>query len=112
MDGESRIGGISQSVSGVGSVGRLAGVSEPRARDTQTSIQSSPVNRGEDTVELSTEAQVLAPWLDKLKQMPAIRQDLVDQIRGQIANGSYDTAEKMNAALDGMIDETTSGQIY
>ncbi|MBL8887787.1 MAG: flagellar biosynthesis anti-sigma factor FlgM [Phycisphaerales bacterium] len=110
MNGESRIGGISEGVSGVGSVGRLAGVSEPRVRDTQASA-SGQINRGEDKVELSTEAQVLAPWLNKLKQMPAIRQDLVDQIRGQIASGSYDTAEKMNAALDGMIDETTSGQI-
>ncbi|MBX3390911.1 MAG: flagellar biosynthesis anti-sigma factor FlgM [Phycisphaeraceae bacterium] len=108
MNGESRIGGISEGVSGVNSVGRLAGVSEPRARDIQVQGQ---VSRGEDKVELSTEAQVLAPWLEKLKQIPAVRQDLVDQIRTQIANGSYDTPEKLNAALDGMIDETQSGQI-
>lgn len=89
-------------------MGRLAGVSEPRARGEQATSQ---VSRGEDKVELSTEAQVLAPWLEKLKQIPAVRQDLVDQIRTQIASGSYDTPEKLNAALDGMIDETTSGQI-
>lgn len=108
MNGESRIGGISEGVSGVGSVGRLAGVSEPRTRETQV---SNPINRGEDKVELSTEAQVLAPWLSKLKQMPAIRQDLVDQVRAQISSGSYDTAEKLSAALDGMIDESATGQI-
>lgn len=112
MNGESRIGGISEGVSGIGAVGRLAGVSEPRARDTQGTQGTGQVNRGEDKVELSTEAQVLAPWLDKLKQIPAVRQDLVDQIRTQIASGSYDTPEKLNAALDGFIDETRSGQIW
>ncbi len=90
-------------------MGRLAGVSEPRVRDTGNS--TSPVSRGEDKVELSNEAQALAPWLDKLKQIPAVRQDLVSQIRAQIADGSYDTSEKLSSALDGMIDETTSGQI-
>lgn len=110
MNGESRIGGISEGVSGIGSIGRLAGVSEPRVRDTQVTPPGQ-INRGEDKVELSTEAQVLAPWLEKLKQIPAVRQDLVDQIRTQIASGSYDTAEKLNAALDGMIDETTNGDI-
>lgn len=110
MNGESRIGGISEGVSGVNSVGRLAGVSEPRAREVHGPVQGQ-VSRGEDKVELSTEAQVLAPWLEKLKQIPAVRQDLIDQIRTQIASGSYDTPEKLNAALDGMIDETQSGQI-
>ncbi len=109
MNGESRVGGIS--VQGAGAVGRLAGVSEPRARDTQVTGAPSPVVRGQDQVELSTEAQVLAPWLDKLRQIPAVRQDLVDQVKAQIASGTYDTPEKLNEALDGMIDETRSGQI-
>lgn len=107
VSGESRIGGISE---GVGAVGRLAGVSEPRVRDAKVTT-AAPVARGEDQVELSTEAQMLSPWLDKMKQMPAVRQDLVDQIRAQIANGSYDTPEKLSEALDGMISEAETGRI-
>jgi negative regulator of flagellin synthesis FlgM len=106
-------GGISNSTqlngaAGTGAVGRLAGVSEPRSRD----VQSASATRSPDQVELSTEAQVLSPWLTKLKQLPAVRQDLVDQVRGQIANGSYDTPEKLDQALNSMIDETQSGQIF
>lgn len=104
--------GIAGGVQGAGAVGRLAGVSEPRARDSQELSGANPVVRGQDSVELSTEAQVLAPWLDKMNQMPAVRQDLIDKVRAEIANGSYDTDAKLNEALDGMIDETRSGQIW
>ena len=93
--------------------GRLAGVDGRlhRAHVASYDGTSNPVTRGEDKVELSQEAQVLAPWLDKLNQLPAVRQELVDRVRGEIANGTYDTADRLNAALDGMIDETQSGQI-
>lgn len=110
LNGERTVG-ISGGVQGSGAIGRLAGVSEPRVREQQALSTSNPVTRGEDKVELSQEAQVLAPWLDKLNQLPAVRQELVDRVRGEIANGTYDTADRLNAALDGMIDETQSGQI-
>ncbi len=58
------------------------------------SHDAAPARRGEDHVEVSP----MATYLAKLRQLP-IRQDLVDSIRRQIENGTYDTPEKFDAAL-------------
>ena len=34
-----------------------------------------------------------------------VRTDLVNQIRGQIAAGTYDTPDKMNAAMERLLDQ-------
>lgn len=65
----------------------------------QRSATDAPVRRGEDQVEVSA----MATYLNKLKGLPALRQELVDRIRGEIARGAYDTPEKLDAALDDMI---------
>ncbi|MEO1497268.1 MAG: flagellar biosynthesis anti-sigma factor FlgM [Planctomycetota bacterium] len=39
------------------------------------------------------------------KASQPIRTDLVNQLRTQIAGGTYDTAERMDAALDRLLDE-------
>ncbi len=57
--------------------------------------------RGSDRVEVSQ----LAMYLSKLRAMPDVRQDLIDEVRAQIAKGAYDTPEKLEAALDALLDE-------
>ncbi len=36
-----------------------------------------------------------------------IRADLVARVRGEIASGTYETPEKLNAALDRLLDEVS-----
>jgi negative regulator of flagellin synthesis FlgM len=43
--------------------------------------------------------------LDGIGQLPEIRHERVDEIRRQIAAGSYETPEKLELALDRMLDE-------
>jgi negative regulator of flagellin synthesis FlgM len=43
--------------------------------------------------------------VEMAKQAPDIRQDRVDAIRAQIAAGTYETDEKLSAALDRLLDE-------
>tara|TARA_Y100001933_G_scaffold223973_1_gene235929 strand:+ start:507 stop:788 length:282 start_codon:yes stop_codon:yes gene_type:complete len=57
--------------------------------------------RGDDRVEVSDAARFLA----KMNAMPEIRSDLVERVRNEIAQGTYDTPEKFELALDAMIDE-------
>ncbi|MHC5001755.1 MAG: flagellar biosynthesis anti-sigma factor FlgM [Planctomycetota bacterium] len=52
-----------------------------------------------DRVELSDRA------LDQLRQSSGIRQDLVDSVRAAIANGSYDTEERLNVAIERLIED-------
>ena len=43
--------------------------------------------------------------MEQAKGVPEIRQDLVERIRGQIADGTYETRDKLDIALDRLLDE-------
>jgi negative regulator of flagellin synthesis FlgM len=43
--------------------------------------------------------------LDGISQLPEIRYERVEEIRRQIAAGSYETPEKLELALDRLFDE-------
>jgi hypothetical protein len=53
-----------------------------------------------DSVDLSDHARFLAA----LRRIPSVRQDVVERVRGELARGGYDTADKLDAALDRLID--------
>lgn len=67
-----------------------------RAGDGST----APV-RGSDRVEVSSAAR----FLSQLRQLPDVRQNLVDRVRAQIADGSYETQDKIDATVDAMAGE-------
>lgn len=90
-------------ISGISATGagRVVGASSAPGRDTPAPQDSAPLRRGTDRVEVSA----LATYLSKLRQLPAVRQSLIDSVRAQIENGTYDTPEKIDAALDQMLRE-------
>ena len=64
----------------------------------------SPAERsssGSDEVEISAAARLL----DAVRELPEIRQDRVQEIRTAIANGTYETEEKLQIALERLLDE-------
>ncbi|HEX4132342.1 MAG TPA: flagellar biosynthesis anti-sigma factor FlgM [Pirellulales bacterium] len=62
------------------------------------SIRSVDVS---DQIDISPEAQ----FLTQIGEMPDIRSDRVNQLRAQIASGNYETAAKLDAALERLLDE-------
>ena len=54
-----------------------------------------------DRVEISP----IGRMLDGVSRLPEIRHEKVEEIRNQIAAGVYETPEKLELALDRMIDE-------
>jgi negative regulator of flagellin synthesis FlgM len=54
-----------------------------------------------DHVEISP----LGQMLDGISRLPEIRHEKVEEIRRQIVNGTYETPEKLEMALDRLIDE-------
>ena len=68
-------------------------VSRPTASPASGSIQ--------DEVQISDAAQLI----DKVGDLPEIRQDRVAQIRQQIADGTYETPEKLEIAVNRLFDE-------
>ena len=61
----------------------------------------TPQNAGTDRVDISPAAQEAI----RVAETGPIRQSLVNSIRAQIAAGTYDTPEKLEAALERMLDE-------
>ena len=68
------------------------------SQKAQSPGMSEPIR---DQLDISPEAQIAQPSQDGAE----IRTDLVNRIRSEIANGTYDSPEKMDAALDRFLDE-------
>ena len=67
--------------------------SQPSSRPDSTPIS--------DEVEISDAARLV----EEARQVPEIRQDRVDAIRVQIAQGTYETPEKLDVAVERLLDE-------
>ena len=70
-----------------------AKVNRPAATPSSGPIQ--------DEVQISDAGRLL----DQVHDLPEIRQDRVGQIRQQIAEGTYETPEKLQIALERLFDE-------
>jgi negative regulator of flagellin synthesis FlgM len=67
---------------------------------------SQPMTRPEapqiaDEVDISEAAQ----FAEQIHQMPDIREDRVEAVRLQIAEGTYETSDRLNAAIERLLDE-------
>ena len=63
--------------------------------------QSVTAGAPRDQVEISP----LGQMLDGIDRLPEIRHDRVEEVRRQIAAGTYETPEKLELALDRLLDE-------
>jgi negative regulator of flagellin synthesis FlgM len=54
-----------------------------------------------DEVNISEAAQLV----EQVQQLPEMREDRVEAVRQQIADGTYETGDKLNAALERLLDE-------
>ncbi len=86
--------------------GRDTATASVRAK-SDSSAPSSPVRRGEDTLEVSPMASMLSKQTEAGERTgpQGIRTGLVDRVRREIAAGTYDSPEKLDIALDRMIDD-------
>ena len=78
----------------------LARIAARRAADAEAKVTQT--RRG-DSVELSNTAKLLS----QAQQLPDVRQELVDRVRSEIEAGNYLTDEKLDAALDGLLNDLT-----
>ena len=69
-------------------------------RPTALSSPAQPT-RGADQVEISPAAEAAV----QASESGDIRADLIARVRGEIANGTYETPAKLDAALNRLLDE-------
>lgn len=87
------INSVSQlhSAQGINSPHRAAAPASERSYSASTS----------DQVDISPEAE----FLSQVHNLPDIRADRVAELRAQISSGTYETDDKMDAALSKLLDE-------
>lgn len=93
-------------INGINSVSNLRGVQNVRFAET-TRAASADVenNQIQDEIEISTTARRLSATSETsaAAQSGEVRYDLVNRIREEIANGTYDTPERFDAAMERLL---------
>lgn len=85
-------------MSDISPIGRPAAPGLEKTHATsRSSVQTGSPVRGQDSVELSDVARLAA----KIRDVP-IRRGLVDDVKSQIANGTYESPGKIEALLDNL----------
>ena len=84
----------------VGPINRTAPTSAYQATENLRRHDSEPLG---DRVELSRHAVLL----DRLRQLPGVREDLVKTVREAIDNGTYETRGKLDLAVRRMLDDVS-----
>jgi negative regulator of flagellin synthesis FlgM len=77
------------------------GINAPHAPFRGQAAGQASAPRPADRVDISPAAEAAV----RAAESGEIRHDLVNQIRSQIADGSYETADKLDVALDRLLDE-------
>ena len=88
-------------VHGPAPLGGPSPVSQPRPAQPQEIGSSKPPSQPSDEVEISEMGRLL----DDLSRNPEIRQDRVDAVRQAIEAGTYETPEKIEMAVQRLLDE-------
>jgi anti-sigma28 factor (negative regulator of flagellin synthesis) len=77
---------------------------ESASKAKPISSDAGSATRTSDRVELSDQARLLS----KLKQLPEVREGLVNTVKAQIEAGTYDTAERFDTAVNALLDDLSS----
>jgi negative regulator of flagellin synthesis FlgM len=88
-------------INGPSQVHGAQSVNPPHFTQRTQSPQGTSATSQTDRVEISQAAEAAI----KATEAGDVRHDLVNQIRSQIAAGTYDTPDKMNAAVDRLLDQ-------
>ena len=80
---------------------RIASALPAIGRTSYAQPTRSTPGRGSDSVEFSRTAQLLS----KLAELPDVRQGLIDRVKSEIASGNYETPEKIDAAVNGLLGD-------
>jgi negative regulator of flagellin synthesis FlgM len=76
-------------------------LSAPHSTRVNAPVERSYSAPVQDEVQISDAARLA----EQVRDMPEIRQDVVDRIRAQIASGTYETSDKLDLAVERLLDE-------
>jgi len=90
-------------INGINNLHSAQGINQPHRAGAAANTQPNNATKFDtaDSVEFSNAAS----FVSQAKELPEIRADRVADIREQIANGAYETDEKIDLALDALLAE-------
>lgn len=88
-------------INGPSQVHGAHGINAPHFTQRTPASQSTPTTGAVDRVDISPAAEAAS----RAAETGGVRQDLVNLIRNQIAAGTYDTPEKMDIAMERLLDQ-------
>ena len=94
-------GRLDMDVSNIGSVGPTQPMKQPVSNQPPAQVANSQPVQRTDEVNISPEAQML----NEMAGSQDMRAERLDQIKAAIADGTYETQEKLNIALDRLLNE-------
>lgn len=97
----SDISSIGHGPGNMGSTNRLGTIPAPADIRSHASTQAATTSPSSDRVELSQHARLL----DQLRQLPDVRTERVEAARQAIESGAYETPEKINGAIELLLDD-------
>ncbi|MCL2700836.1 MAG: flagellar biosynthesis anti-sigma factor FlgM [Phycisphaerae bacterium] len=75
---------------------------QPTAQASQSAYTASPQAIG-DTIEISSVARLTAA----VHTLPDVRAELVERVKADIAAGTYETPDRIDVALERLMDDMT-----
>lgn len=88
-------------IHGTSQVHGAHGINAPHFANRPQNTQAPATGQAVDRVEISAAAEAAM----KATETGGIRHELVNMIRSQIAAGTYDTPEKMDIAMERLLDQ-------
>ena len=82
----------------------LNGPQAHRAQGSAGNPEAKPVSGPSDELQISAAAEAAIQSAESTSA-ESMRTDLVRRVRSEIAQGTYETPEKLDAALDRLLDE-------
>lgn len=90
-------------MSDISPIGRFnpAALNRAGKQELRPTVGHAGQSRGRDQVEFSRTAQLLS----RMAELPDVRQELVNRVRSEIEAGTYETPEKVDAAVDNLVED-------
>jgi negative regulator of flagellin synthesis FlgM len=77
----------------------------PRPVEPAAAVPSTPVNPASQEISDVVEISTIASLAGRIHEIPDIRVDLVQRVRQEIATGRYETPEKLEIAVNRIMDD-------
>ncbi len=73
----------------------------PRGAGGPAAASTPSVGRERDHADFS----VIARFRSQLASLPEVRQNVIDRVRAEIEAGDYESADKIEAAIDALVED-------